>query len=77
VHDHGGPDLFDERGQASSISNIHLMVNKSRDQLLEPALVPSRVPVRAKKYGTLVVIETVNGESLLRKKETDLGANEA
>jgi hypothetical protein len=51
-------------------------MNETRDHLLEPLLVPARVSLRAEKGGTLVVIEAVNGEALLVKKEADLGANQ-
>jgi hypothetical protein len=52
------------------------MVNETGDRFLEAALVPARVPGGAEENRTLIVVEPVNGETLLMQKQTHLRANQ-
>ena len=62
---------------ALAVANIHLVVLKSGDRILQSGLIPPRVALRTKKSSTLVVVHPVNGAALTGKKKRDLGTDQA
>src|SRR5450631_4293664 len=60
VNNYGGTDFIYQRENSRPVTDIEFMMNKSGEALLQALLVPSRVPLRAKKDRTLVAIHAMN-----------------
>ena len=64
VDDYGWLHRFNEGEDASSVSDIQFVVNKTFQFGGEPALIPARVALWAEKHRALVVINPMNSVAL-------------
>ena len=78
VDNRGGLHLPDQREHPGAVADVEFVVNEARKVLLQPALIPARVALRAEKDGALVVVEAMNLiAELARKMGADLRADQS
>ena len=73
VRTHGRDHIQNSR----AVPDVDFVVGVVRDGFGEPALVPTGIALRAKKYRALVVVQAVNAAALAGEKEADFRADEA
>src|SRR2546423_14011151 len=76
MNDQGRPQFLEQRAEAGAIAHIHFVVNKPGNRFLEAALVPTRVSGGAEENRPLIIVESVNGETLLVQEQADLRSNQ-
>jgi hypothetical protein len=77
VHDNGWFEILDEAKNIGAVSNVQFVVAKAREVADEALLVPASVALRAEKRFTLIVVDAVNGETVIVKKPGNFRADEA
>jgi hypothetical protein len=72
VHDQLGRNILDRLFDASPVPYIHFVMTEIADRFLEAALVPTRVPLRAKENRPLIVVDTGYFKPSRREVQADL-----
>ena len=77
MHDQVRAYLADKRKDSGPVAHVELVVDKARDQSGQARLVPSRIALRSEKHRALIVVETVDRESLFVEKEADFRSDQS
>ena len=75
MHDGIRANLGDQLEGSLAVPNVQFVMFESGERLLESSLIPSRVTLRPKERGTLVVVNSMDRPALPVKITTHLRAN--
>jgi hypothetical protein len=70
-------NLLHEVEDTGAVPDVELVVTELRQGLLQPLLVPARVPRRAEEDPALVVVDAVDSEPGRGEEHADLGADQS
>jgi hypothetical protein len=77
VNDGIGFHHLEKIEHGTPISNVDIVVRVAGELFIQSRAIPKRVPLRAEKNRTLIVVETMDAEALVMEKPTNLGADQA